>query len=358
MEMDMEAEEFHGIFQFAADIDDDDDFFAQTVSKEERAMERMKKENSIATYQPKFLTGGYNIPIEKISNIFFGSKNGPNAVKQAIEWYYSVMKMKDNNILTKDQEQNIKLYKEISYQYIKDCCDKYLECNQSKGKFINEREILEIAIRCLVQMDRINEIEPYVERLDPKEPGLFAFSGKCYYLLKQYKKSLQIHQKYCDQRRNDYMSWLDMSNIFKDINNIVMNKIFTIKCEQIPDLYRLLYIICFVKAYKLLKANKLIKKTGYWDTVISKELNPLQKIMDENPNYEEIVEQTLTITPENLDKKINDFNNLLNKLFTEEVKNLCLSNDQIQWIIKHGKATIRESDLNDDENETSCLNIY
>jgi len=55
--MDMEAEEFHGIFQFAADIDDDDDFFTQTVSKEERALERMKKENSIADYKPKFLTG-------------------------------------------------------------------------------------------------------------------------------------------------------------------------------------------------------------------------------------------------------------------------------------------------------------
>eukprot|EP00833_Pecoramyces_ruminatium_P008407 jgi/Orpsp1_1/1182439/evm.model.c7180000081264.2 len=151
MEMDMEAEEFHGIFQFATDVDDDDDFFTQTISKEERAMERMKKENSIATYRPKFLTGGYNIPIEEISNVFFGSKNGPNAVKQAIEWYYSVMKMKDNNILLKDQIENIPLYNEISYQYIKDCCDKYLECNQSKGKFINEREILEIAIRCLIQ---------------------------------------------------------------------------------------------------------------------------------------------------------------------------------------------------------------
>jgi len=54
----MEAEEFHGIFQFAADIDDDDDdFFTQTISKEERALERMRKENSIATYKPKFLTG-------------------------------------------------------------------------------------------------------------------------------------------------------------------------------------------------------------------------------------------------------------------------------------------------------------
>ena len=57
MEMNMEAEEFHGIFQFAADIDDDDDFFTQTVSKEKRALERMKKENSIATYRPFFLTG-------------------------------------------------------------------------------------------------------------------------------------------------------------------------------------------------------------------------------------------------------------------------------------------------------------
>ena len=55
--MDIEAEEFHGIFHFAADIDDDDDFFGQSISKEERAMERMKKENSIATYRPQFLTG-------------------------------------------------------------------------------------------------------------------------------------------------------------------------------------------------------------------------------------------------------------------------------------------------------------
>jgi len=62
------------------------------------------------------------------------------------------MKMKENNTLTKDQSQNIELYNEISYQYIKDCCDKYLECNQSKGKLINEREILEIAIRCLIQV--------------------------------------------------------------------------------------------------------------------------------------------------------------------------------------------------------------
>lgn len=356
----MEAEEFHGIFQFAADIDDDDDdFFTQTISKEERALERMRKENSIATYKPKFLTGGFEIPIEEISNVFFASKNGPNAVKQAIEWYYSIMKMKDNNILTKDQTQNIKLYNDISYQYIKDCCDKYLECNQSKGKFINEREILEIAIRCLVQMDRINEIEPYVEKLDPKEPGLFAFSAKCYYLLRQYAKSLEIHQKYCNLRRNDYMSWLDMSNIFRDINNYVMNKIFSLKHDHIPDLYRLLYIICFVKAYKLLKANKIIKKTEYWDRVTDKELNPLQKVMDENSNYEEIVEQTLAITPEALEEKINEFNTILYKLCQEEeIKFLSIPKEQIQWIIKHGKATIRESDLNDDENEASCLNIY
>jgi len=357
--MDMEAEEFHGIFQFAADIDDDDDFFTQTVSKEERALERMKKENSIADYKPKFLTGGYELPIEEISNVFFGSKNGPNTVKQAIEWYYSIMKMKDNNSIPKEQTQNIKLYKEISYQYIKDCCDKYLECNQSKGKFINEREILEIAIRCLIQMDRSSEIEPYVNRLCPKEPGLFAFSAKCYYLLRQYSKSLEIHQKYCDIRKNDYMSWLDMSHIFMDINNYVMNKIFSMKFDKIPDLYRLLYIICFVKAYKLLKANKIIKKTEYWDRVSEKELTPLQKVMDENPNFEEIVEQTLAITPEALDEKINEFNEILHKLCQEdEITILTLPKEQIQWIIKHGKATIRESDLNDDENETSCLNIY
>jgi len=354
----MEAEEFHGIFQFAADIDDDDDFFTQTVSKEKRALERMKKENSIATYRPFFLTGGYNIPIENISDVFFGSKHGPNTVKQAIEWYYSVMKMKDNNFLIKGQTQNIPLYNEISYQYIKDCCDKYLECNKKHGKYINEREILEISIRCLIQQDRIYEIMPYVEKLDPKEPGLFAFSAKCYYLLKQYSKSLEVHQKYCDLRKNDYMSWIDMANIFKDINNFVMNKMFKLK-HDIPDLYRLMYIICFVKAYKLLKANKISKKTEYWNSVVDKELNPMQKIIDENPNYEEIVEQTLVISQETLEEKIKEFNKTLNDLCNEEeIQRLSLPKEQIEWIIKHGKVTIRESDLNDDENEASCLNIY
>jgi hypothetical protein len=349
MDMDIEAEEFHGIFHFAADIDDDDDFFGQSISKEERAMERMKKENSIATYRPQFLTGGYNVPKENISNVFFGSKNGPNVVKQAIEWYYLVMKMKENNTLTKDQSQNIELYNEISYQYIKDCCDKYLECNQSKGKLINEREILEIAIRCLIQMDRIIEIEPYVEKLDPKEPGLFTFSAKCYNLLKQYSKSLQIHQKYCDLRKNDYMSWIDMANIFKEINNFVMNRIYKLK-HDIPDLYRLIYIICFVKAYKLLKVNKISKKTEYWNIVIDKELNPMQKVMDENPDYEKIVEKTLLITQEALEEKIKDFNKTLNELCNEEeVQRLSLPKEQIEWMIKHGKATIRESDLNDDK---------
>jgi len=155
------------------------------------------------------------------------------------------------------------------------------------------------------------------------------------------------------------MSWLDMSHIFMDINNYVMNKIFSMKFDKIPDLYRLLYIICFVKAYKLLKANKIIKKTEYWDRVSEKELTPLQKVMDENPNFEEIVEQTLAITPEALDEKINEFNEILHKLCQEdEITILTLPKEQIKWIIKHGKATIRESDLNDDENETSCLNIY
>lgn len=150
-----------------------------------------------------------------------------------------------------------------------------------------------------------------------------------------------------------------MSNIFRDINNYVMNKIFSLKHDHIPDLYRLLYIICFVKAYKLLKANKIIKKTEYWDRVTDKELNPLQKVMDENSNYEEIVEQTLAITPEALEEKINEFNTILYKLCQEEeIKFLSIPKEQIQWIIKHGKATIRESDLNDDENEASCLNIY
>ena len=60
--------------------------------------------------------------------------------------------MKDNNFLIKGQTQNIPLYNEISYQYIKDCCDKYLECNKKHGKYINEREILEISIRCLIQV--------------------------------------------------------------------------------------------------------------------------------------------------------------------------------------------------------------
>ncbi|OUM59700.1 hypothetical protein PIROE2DRAFT_14700, partial [Piromyces sp. E2] len=194
---------------------------------------------------------------------------------------------------------------------------------------------------------------------DPKEPGLFAFSAKCYYLLRKYSKSLEIHQKYCDLRRNDYMSWLDMSHIFMDINNYVMNKIYSMKFDKIPDLYRLLYIICFVKAFKLLKANKIIKKTEYWDRVIEKELTPLQKVMDENPNFEEIVEQTLAITPEALDEKMNEFTEILHKLCQEdEITILTLPKEQIQWIIKHGKATIRESDLNDDENEASCLNIY
>ncbi|KAJ3320753.1 hypothetical protein HDV06_005046 [Boothiomyces sp. JEL0866] len=185
------ATEEHGIFQFT---NFGDDLFE---TEEKRVRHFIDK-----SYVPDETVLGKFVQIEEADNGFFSTKFGPQQLQNAMEWEY---------------------YKS-DYRKCLDLCLKWIELNESckKEKQFKMGEIYEIACRCSLKLKKLDLALHYAERIlasNGKEPGVMFLVSQVFNQCSRYREAIELITKYLDYRRNDYLAYVELADIFDKMSN-------------------------------------------------------------------------------------------------------------------------------------------
>lgn len=164
-------DELHGIFKFTEDI---------FVSQEKKVRHFTAKR-----YTPEKTLNGSVLEHTSVESEF-KQTIGPALVLESINYlYYS---------------QDFKTCLAIS--------DKFINANSSLSKPLNLNEVLEIACRCCIRMNNIDDCNNYLLSIECNNPGLIFFKAHVFRLLGRTRESVQLLMKYLETREDDYSEHL------------------------------------------------------------------------------------------------------------------------------------------------------
>ncbi|KAL1918424.1 uncharacterized protein VTP21DRAFT_3084 [Calcarisporiella thermophila] len=182
--MDADAEELHGIFHLINVEDDSGD----DAPREEA--HSIPKAETPSCYNAKIDSTEWFLvnPNDDVAGVL-AERDGYNRLIYSINQYYAKREYADALCLVK----------------------KYLQCSSKRRGM---KDIMEIAARCCLRLNRVEEAVEYIQMLDSNDPGPLRFKAEVYILAGRKREALEYIVRYHKARKQDHIAWRQTADIF------------------------------------------------------------------------------------------------------------------------------------------------
>ncbi|KAJ3259209.1 hypothetical protein HK103_002856 [Boothiomyces macroporosus] len=192
---------------------------------------------------------GRFIQLDGANEEFFGTKFGPQQLQNVLEWEY---------------------YKS-DYSKCLELCLRWIQLNEKEKQF-KMGEIYEIACRCSLKLAKLDLALKYAELViasNGKEPGVMFLAAQVFKKSQKYTEAIELLVKYLDYRRNDYLAYVELSDIFDSLG------------KSHPEFKAWAYFSLSLAIYFIERSPR--PKTDFADKHVQKEIPALKAKLAELP---------------------------------------------------------------------------